>query len=171
MILGIPSLKGGVSRGTRTCSCEDPASTVDYKSLRESVARYEHSLLVRMAHNNIQSCNIMVPFVSRPVWGSGCLIMNHACGCAGLGCLYVVSCSGTMVVIKRSKISIWTRRKTILACAVAFTAEEADKVLLTSMYLAIGNSLRALPSQLGELTMWRALVQVQHPSLINLQSL
>ena len=66
----------------------------------------------------------------------------------------------TMVVIRRSKISVWTRRKTILACAVAFTAEEADKVLLTSMYLAIGNSLQALPSQLGQLTMWRALVQV-----------
>jgi hypothetical protein len=42
--------------------------------------------------------------------------------------------------------------------------EEADKVLLTSMYLAIGNSLHALPSQLGQLTMWRALVQV-HTSL------
>ena len=33
-------------------------------------------------------------------------------------------------------------------------------MLLTSMYLAIGNSLQALPSQLGQLTMWRALVQV-----------
>ena len=33
-------------------------------------------------------------------------------------------------------------------------------MLLTSMYLAIGNSLNALPSQLGQLTMWRALVQV-----------
>ena len=32
-------------------------------------------------------------------------------------------------------------------------------MLLTSMYLAIGNSLNALPSQLGQLTMWRALVQ------------
>ena len=37
-------------------------------------------------------------------------------------------------------------------------------MLLTSMYLAIGNSLQALPSQLGQLTMWRALVQVQRLS-------
>ena len=34
-------------------------------------------------------------------------------------------------------------------------------MLLTSMYLAIGNSLNALPSQLGQLTMWRALVQAR----------
>ncbi|BDA40595.1 hypothetical protein COCOBI_01-2480 [Coccomyxa sp. Obi] len=58
-----------------------------------------------------------------------------------------------------SKVTVWARRRTILACAVAFTAEEADKVLLTSMYLAIGSSLKALPSQLGQLTMYRALVQ------------
>lgn len=60
-----------------------------------------------------------------------------------------------------SKVTVWARRRTILACAVAFTAEEADKVLLTSMYLAIGSSLKALPSQLGQLTMYRALVQVR----------
>ncbi|EIE26753.1 MFS general substrate transporter [Coccomyxa subellipsoidea C-169] len=58
-----------------------------------------------------------------------------------------------------SKVTVWARRRTTLACAVAFTAEEADKVLLTSMYLAIGSSLKALPSQLGQLTMYRALVQ------------
>ena len=63
--------------------------------------------------------------------------------------------------LKRQKVGIWTRRRTTGALAVAFTAEECDKVLLTSMYLAIGNSLQALPSQLGQLTMWRALVQVR----------
>ena len=63
-----------------------------------------------------------------------------------------------------SKVTVWARRRTTLACAVAFTAEEADKVLLTSMYLAIGSSLKALPSQLGQLTMYRALVQAGHPA-------
>ena len=57
------------------------------------------------------------------------------------------------------RITKWQRRRTTAALAIAHTAEEADKVLLTSMYLAIGNSLNALPSQLGQLTMWRALVQ------------
>ena len=60
----------------------------------------------------------------------------------------------------RCRITKWQRRRTTAALAIAHTAEEADRVLLTSMYLAIGNSLQALPSQLGQLTMWRALVQV-----------
>lgn len=59
------------------------------------------------------------------------------------------------------RITKWQRRRTTAALAIAHTAEEADRVLLTSMYLAIGNSLNALPSQLGQLTMWRALVQVR----------
>lgn len=69
-----------------------------------------------------------------------------------------------MTVVRRQRVAKWARRRTTAALAVAFTAEECDKVLLTSMYLAIGNTLRALPSQLGQLTMWRALVQVSlHP--------
>jgi hypothetical protein len=43
--------------------------------------------------------------------------------------------------------------------SVAYTAEECDKTLLTSMYLAIGRTLCALPSELGRLTMYRALTQ------------
>ena len=70
-----------------------------------------------------------------------------------------------------SKVTLWARRRTTLACAVAFTAEEADKVLLTSMYLAIGSSLKAVPSQLGQLTMYRALVQVMGAPKVSQRSL
>lgn len=73
-------------------------------------------------------------------------------GCATVKAPHACVCLG--------RITKWQRRRTTAALAIAHTAEEADKVLLTSMYLAIGNSLQALPSQLGQLTMWRALVQV-----------
>ena len=73
-------------------------------------------------------------------------------------CNVHVSCALTWQACG-GRITRWQRRRTTAALAVAHTAEEADKVLLTSMYLAIGNSLNALPSQLGQLTMFRALVQ------------
>ena len=65
-----------------------------------------------------------------------------------------------MVLLKRQRVAKWARRRTMATLAVAFTAEECDKTLLTSMYLAIGNTLHTLPSQLGQLTMYRALAQV-----------
>lgn len=70
-----------------------------------------------------------------------------------------------MAQIKRQRVGMWARRRTMASLAVAFTAEECDKTLLTNMYLAIGNTLHALPSQLGQLTMYRALTQVCAPYL------
>lgn len=51
--------------------------------------------------------------------------------------------------------------------AVAFTAEHADAMLLTAMYLALGRSLHISVSKLGTLTMYRALVQVGTLQLYN----
>lgn len=64
-----------------------------------------------------------------------------------------------MAQMRRQRVGRWARRRTMATLSVAYTAEECDKTLLTSMYLAIGRTLCALPSELGRLTMYRALTQ------------
>ena len=54
----------------------------------------------------------------------------------------------------------WQRVRITAVMAIAFTAEHADTLLLSNMYLAIGRSLDISVIKLGTLTMWRALVQV-----------
>jgi hypothetical protein len=59
-------------------------------------------------------------------------------------------------------IELKTRKKITLTTvlALAFSAENADVGVLSSMYAPIGTSLHASAVQLGTLTMWRGLVQV-----------
>lgn len=59
-------------------------------------------------------------------------------------------------------IALPIRRKLILTSvlALAFSAENADVGVLSSMYAPVGTSLHASAVDLGTLTMWRGLVQV-----------
>jgi hypothetical protein len=54
----------------------------------------------------------------------------------------------------------WQQLRITAVMAVAFTAEHADSMLLSAMYLALGRSLDISVSKLGTLSMWRALIQV-----------
>lgn len=56
----------------------------------------------------------------------------------------------------------WERLRTSIALALAYSAEAADTVLLTSMYLGTGRSLGVSLLGLGTLAMYRGLVQVLH---------
>ena len=58
----------------------------------------------------------------------------------------------------------WPKLRTTAALALAMSAEHADMHLLSSMYLALGRSLHIGPTELGELTMWRGIMQAL-PSL------
>lgn len=58
------------------------------------------------------------------------------------------------------KLRAWERLRTSIALALAYSAEAADTVLLTSMYLGIGRSLKVSLLGLGTLAMYRGLVQV-----------
>jgi hypothetical protein len=60
------------------------------------------------------------------------------------------------------KLSAWLRARITAVMAVAFTSEHAEAMLLSAMYLAISQSLDVTASQLGTLSMWRALVQVRN---------
>lgn len=57
-------------------------------------------------------------------------------------------------------ITAWQRVRMTIVMAIAFTTEHAEAMLLSAMYLAISRSLDVTASQLGTLSMWRALVQV-----------
>ena len=54
----------------------------------------------------------------------------------------------------------WQQLRITAVMAVAFTAEHADSLLLSAMYLALGRSLDISVTKLGTLSMWRALIQV-----------
>ncbi|BDA48915.1 hypothetical protein COCOBI_13-0240 [Coccomyxa sp. Obi] len=42
--------------------------------------------------------------------------------------------------------------------AIAFTAEHADTMVVSALYLPIGRSLDVSVSKLGELSMWRGII-------------
>ena len=80
--------------------------------------------------------------MSQPHLQGGCFCMCIAC-CIALWWGSSRSGSGF------GRITKWQRRRTTAALAIAHTAEEADRVLLTSMYLAIGNSCKPCPPSWG----------------------
>ena len=56
------------------------------------------------------------------------------------------------------------RARTTVVLGIAFTLERLDEALLSAVYTPLGKTLHATPSQLGTLTLCRALVQVCLPS-------
>ena len=60
-----------------------------------------------------------------------------------------------------SEMRAWPKFITSATIALAYSAEAADVVLLTSMYLGIGRSLKVSLLALGSLAMYRGLVQVR----------
>ena len=52
------------------------------------------------------------------------------------------------------------RARTTVVLGIAFTLERLDEALLSAVYTPLGKTLHATPSQLGTLTLCRALVQV-----------
>lgn len=52
------------------------------------------------------------------------------------------------------------KARTTVVLALAFVLERLDEMLLSAVYEPLGASLRASPSQLGALTLCRALLQV-----------
>jgi hypothetical protein len=67
-------------------------------------------------------------------------------------------------------ITAWQRARITAVMAIAFMEEHTDAMLLSAMYLAISRALHITATQMGALSMWRALVQVQN-STWNLFSL
>ena len=55
------------------------------------------------------------------------------------------------------------RARTTVVLGIAFTLERLDEALLSAVYTPLGKTLHATPSQLGTLTLCRALVQVCLP--------
>ena len=55
------------------------------------------------------------------------------------------------------------RARTTVVLGIAFTLERLDEALLSAVYTPLGKTLHATPSQLGTLTLCRALVQVSLP--------
>lgn len=64
-------------------------------------------------------------------------------------------------VVLQMHLGLWRKLRVTLVLALTFTAEHADTMLLSAMYLAIGTSLHIGPTQLGNLSMFRSLVTVQ----------
>ena len=52
------------------------------------------------------------------------------------------------------------KRRTTVVLALAFVLERLDEMLLSAVYEPLGASLHASPSQLGALSLCRALLQV-----------
>ena len=58
------------------------------------------------------------------------------------------------------KLGMWRKLRVTIVLALTFSAENADSMLLSAMYLAIGTSLGIGPAKLGNLSMFRSLVTV-----------
>lgn len=52
------------------------------------------------------------------------------------------------------------KMRTTVVLALAFVLERLDEMILSAVYTPLGEALHASPSQLGSLTLCRALVQV-----------
>ena len=57
------------------------------------------------------------------------------------------------------------RARTTVVLGIAFILERLDEVILSAVYTPLGLALHATPSQLGTLTLCRALVQASPMSL------